>query len=121
MIVPYRIGSGGGLESYARGTLSATGGEDVVVSYTGALKLTGWVDMTAMVEGDAVNVRVQTKLSSGGAWVDYTDEMYMGAQDAPAKFVLPRGAAYGVRVVLDQVDAAGGIFKDFPYDFYTEP
>jgi hypothetical protein len=103
------------LKVIARGTLLADGSEQAVAEYAGAVALvSGYLDLSNMVEGDSVTVRSYVRIREGGEYVLYRSETFYGRPPEPALYLLPRLVGYAFKVTLQQT---AGAFKNFDYLF----
>jgi hypothetical protein len=98
----------------AQGTVKADGTEQVLVEYVGLATVSGYIDLSAMEEGDEVVVRVYTKIKPDGEWKLYDEGRFYGKQTYPALHILPRVTGYAYKVTLQQVS---GAYKSFDYLF----
>ncbi len=99
------------------GVLVADGTEQVLVEAVGLLNLEGYVDLSAMAEGDTVVLKRYVKIQEGGEYKLHASETYTGVQAEPLiRFPFIAGY-YGIKVTLQQTS---GTFKSFPYQFIKE-
>jgi len=101
------------------GTLSpaALGTEyDVVVSEVGVSHyLEGWIDLSAMAAGDAVEIAYYVSLVTPVSYKLYAKETYSDAQAIPALHIVTLPARYGIKVTLKQT---AGTLRSFPYQIF---
>lgn len=78
----------------------------------------GMYDLTNMVGGDTIEVRIRKRTSATGGPINHDFAQYIGAQ--PVNFLLVRIAAipdiYGITVEMRQT---AGIFRSIPCEFIT--
>lgn len=101
----------------AKGTKTADGTEQELVSVAGIGKHEGWVDLTNMQAGDTVVVKEYVMLKSGGTFRVYATTTYNGVQAEPAIHVTRKLSEYGLKVTLQQT---AGVNRDYDYEFLKE-
>ena len=101
----------------AKGTKTADGTEQDLVSVTGRGKYEGWIDLANMQAGDTVVVKEYVRLKSGGSWRLYATATYTDAQTEPAIHPTRKLSEYGWRVTLQQT---AGVNRDYDYEFLKE-
>lgn len=99
------------------GTLLANVLEQVVVEYSGLARLMGYIDLSAMLLGDAVEVKQYMKALTGGVYSLHASEQYNNVQTLPLLHIVPKSSYTAIKVTLRQL---GGAFKSFPYNFVLE-
>ncbi|GAI20447.1 unnamed protein product, partial [marine sediment metagenome] len=65
-------------------------------------------DLSNMVAGDVIDVRVRKVVILGGGWVNHDEFQYIGAQPAghPSKHINPIPDVYGVSIEMRQTAGA---------------
>lgn len=66
------------------------------------------IDLSTMIAGDIINIRVRKRLASGAAWVIVDEVTYTGAQPTGHPSVYIQGLAnfYGVEISMRQTAGA---------------
>jgi hypothetical protein len=105
------------LSEVAKGTKTADGTEQDLVSTSGRGKYEGWIDLANMQAGDTVIIREYIKLKSGGSWRLYTTATYTDVQTEPAIHATRKLSEFGWRVTLQQT---AGVYRDYDYEFFKE-
>ena len=105
------------LKPRVEGTLVADGSEQTLASINSLLKLSGYVDLSKMEEGDEVVIRQYVKVRLDGKLIKYGEETYYGFQAQPAIYITPKVIGHGGVVALQQTK---GTFKTFDYEFIVE-
>jgi hypothetical protein len=103
------------LKIIAKNTILADGTEQTLLEYSGAISLiSGYIDLSNMVEGDEVTITSYVKIKEGGDYVRYRSENFTGKQPEPALYLLPRLVGIASKVTLKQTS---GSYKNFDYLF----
>lgn len=97
------------------GTIIADGTEQTVIEAAGLMKLEGYVDLSAMTEGDTVILRRYVKITADGNYKLHGEETYVGVQAQPLIRFPPLAGCYGIKVTLKQTM---GTYKSFNYQFF---
>jgi hypothetical protein len=103
-------------EPFAKGTLVANGSEQVVVEVSGPARVSGYISLANMEEGDTVIIRQYVKLLDG-EYKRYASEPYTGVQENPIIYITPKELASAIKVTLQQTS---GTYKTFDYLFIKE-
>jgi len=103
------------MKIFAQGTLVANGSEQVLTLFTELGELNGYVDLSQMQAGDSVVIRQYTRIE--GAFSQYAEESYTGAQALPSIFITTKPGDDGIRVTLQQT---AGVLRQFNYKFYCD-
>jgi len=99
----------------SKGVVTADGSEQTLIEYTGRIAaISGYIDLSSMVDGDTVVVRLYVRLVEEGDYVLYHVETFMNKQFEPALYVMPRATGFGYKVTLQQTS---GDYKSFSYLF----
>lgn len=97
------------------GTLIADGTEQTLLEYTGNVAMiSGYIDLSNMRFGDEVSISIYVKLRPDGEYRLYRKEEFIGAQEEPAIYMLPRLSGVGIKVTLQQTS---GTYRGFDYYF----
>lgn len=107
----------GGTTPIKEGDLDADGSEQTLVEYSGLGRVSGYVDLSEMQGGDAVEVREYGVAVVGGAYALHASEQYGGVQVLPLLHISPKPSYLSVKVTLRQY---AGVFRSFPNDFVLE-
>lgn len=102
------------LRKVAEGTILTDGSEQTVFEYTGLGVIQGYIDLQNMADGDEVIIRVYTKIKADGEYKKYASDRFIGVQEEPALYILPRLSVYAFKVTIQQV---AGTPKSFDYVF----
>jgi hypothetical protein len=80
------------------------GTEQVLLEKTdGVIALVdGYVDLSNMAGGDTIVIRQYMKVKTGGAYVKYADETYVGAQAIPLIYISAKPASIAIKVTAEQ-------------------
>ena len=109
----------GVVEVIGKGTITADGSEQIVVEYSGSLsRISGFIDLSNMVDGDSITVRAYVKIKDGGNYVTYKPETYSNSQPEQALYFLPRLSGYGYKITIQQTS---GTYKSYDYLFVKIP
>jgi hypothetical protein len=77
--------------------------------------LDGYVDLSAMAEGDTVVIRQYVSLVTPVSYKKYAEETFSGPQALPLLYITTKTGRYGIKVTLQQT---AGTFKTFPFQFF---
>lgn len=110
-------GRSGGTVPVKEGNLDADGSEQTVVEYAGLGRLSGYIDLSEMQAGDAVEVKEYGVALTGGAYALHASEQYGGAQALPMLHVSPKPSYVAVKVTLRQF---AGVFRSYPNSFTVD-
>jgi hypothetical protein len=103
------------LKIIGQGTITTNGTEQVVIEYTGSISsISGYIDLSNMVDGDSVTINAYVKIKETGDYVLYRPETYSNKQTEPALYVMPRLSGYAFKVTIQQTQ---GSYKNFDYLF----
>lgn len=105
------------LKIVGKGTVTADGSEQKLIEYVGLTTLTGYLDLSNMMDGDTVTVREYVKIKEDKEYVLYHQEVFYGKQPYPALYFLPRVTASSFKITIQQTT---GTFKSFDYIFIKE-
>jgi hypothetical protein len=94
------------------GTTLADGTEQTLDTRSAAGTYLIAVDLSAMVSGDVVTLRVKDKVLSGGSAVTAFEQTYRGAQTEDVVYSEPVPAAHGTVFTLQQT---AGTNRSFPW------
>jgi hypothetical protein len=94
------------------GTLAATGGEDTLATVAVAGNYVLKVDASAMQAGDAITLRIYTRVLSGGTDRVEIRETFIGAQNNPIITSIPIDAPHRIQATLHQI---AGTLRSFPW------
>lgn len=75
------------------------------------------IDLSTMLAGDTIDVRVRKVVISGGGWVNHDQKQYSGAQPTghPSMRIGPIPDIYGVEVAMRQT---AGVLRSIPCEFF---
>jgi len=104
----------GGTTPIKEGNLDADGSEQTLVEYAGLGKVSGYVDLSEMQGGDAIEVREYGVAVVGGAYALHASEQYGGVQALSLLHISPKPSYLSVKVTLRQF---AGVFRSFPNSF----
>lgn len=104
------------LTEISSGTYTTTDAtETQVVDITSAGVYTFEIDTNNMVNGDLIELRIYTKVLSGGTRRVAWTATYQNVQGAPNKYSVPVPAMREFRVTLKNTTWTGGQNRDFPW------
>ena len=91
-------------DSPIESTVVMDGTEQVLVEQTDGVVslLEGYVDMSNMTGGDIIVIRQYMKIKTGGDYVKYAEETYVGAQPTPLVYISAKPANIAVKVTAEQ-------------------
>ena len=107
------------MESLGSGTILLDGSEQTICEQGGGVptQVSGYVDLSNLVAGDIVELKMFIKLKVGGNWVTYHQESYAGPLTPPIVFVSKRPENHGMKVTVTQT---AGVPKSIDYEFFQE-
>jgi hypothetical protein len=103
------------LSLFKEGTLTADGTEQTVAELDALGSLEGWIDLANMASGDAVTIKIYTKMKSGGTYRLYDSGDYSDVQAKPALHTIELPTTYGIKITLQQT---AGTYKTYDYTFF---
>ena len=107
------------MESLSSGTTLLDGSEQTICEQGGGVptQTSGYVDLSNLVAGDIVEVRMYIRLKEGGPWVTYHEESYSGPLTPPIVHIAKRPESHGLKVTTTQT---AGVPKSIDYEFFQE-
>lgn len=107
------------LLGYNVGTVVADGSEQLVVEVALISKITGYIDLSNLEDGDILTVSQYIKLFEEAEYGLYNEEFYIGKQTEPMVYFTPKELVSGmqVKVTLQQTE---GSYKEFAFRFQRE-
>jgi hypothetical protein len=103
-------------EKHAEGVLVADGTEQVILEIAEPTRISGYVSLKAMSDGDVVVIRQYVSVD-GKVYELYAQETFTGVQENPIVYVRPKELASATKVTLQQV---AGTFKTYHFVFVKE-
>jgi len=98
-----------------QGSITTDGSEQTIVEYTGNIsQISGYIDLSNMQDGDTVTIRTYVKIIPDGEYRLYDGETFVGKQESPALYILPRLTGVAYKVTIQQTS---GLYKSFDYLF----
>lgn len=75
------------------------------------------IDLTPMLAGDTIIIRVRKQVVSGGGWVVHDQKTYNNAQPAthPSVHINPMPDVYGIEIAMQQ---SVGVLRTIACEFY---
>jgi hypothetical protein len=91
-------------ETPVEATITMDGTEKVLVEKTDGVValLEGYVDLSNMAGGDTIIIRQYMKIKTGGDYVKYAEETYIGAQAIPLVHISAKPANIAIKVTAEQ-------------------
>lgn len=105
------------LKRRSEGTVKANGSEQTLAKENSLLKLSGYIDLSNIENGDEVVVRQHMKVRPSGEYKQYAEVTYVGVQENPLIYITTKVLGYGGKITLQQT---GGTLKSFDYEFISE-
>jgi len=101
------------------GEVVADGSEQTLVEVTDTapFKISGWISLSNMQDGDQVKITSYVKLCPDCGWEIFDTNTYSDSQDKPAVFHVEVSGKYGVKVTLQQT---AGTYRSYRYLFVVE-
>lgn len=94
------------------GTLAATGAEDTLDTITDPGNYVLKVDANAMQTGDAITIRIYTRVLSGGTDRVEIEETFVGAQSDPILTSIPVESPHQLQATIEQI---AGTNRSYPW------
>lgn len=116
--MPVTVSSSGKLKKLSllkEGNLHADGSEQVLVEYTEAGRVSGYVDLSDMQLGNKIIIRQY--LMVNGSYQKYAEETYENSQNIPIIYITPKETDKGLKVTLQQT---AGFMRGYDYRFILE-
>lgn len=101
--------------SVAKGLLQADGTEQVVGEFESTGRLSGFIDLSQMQEGDSTII--QQYIDIGDGFKRYWQEGYSNYQLNPVLYINPKESASSIRLTLRQVS---GVNRNYRYALIAE-
>ena len=91
--------------------------ENTTSSGTAYLFAGAEIDLSPMLAGDTINIRIRKVLAPGGAWVVHDQHQYADAQPVshPSIHINPIPDVYGVEIAMQQ---PGGVLRNIDTEYY---
>lgn len=89
---------------------SSVGSEHTLYNPTGNKFYTGYVDLTNMVSGDVVEIRVSLIVKTAGSYIQYWMSTYVDAQSNPLVYIPSLPSDIGYKITLKQVAGTSRTF-----------
>lgn len=105
------------LKRRVEGTINANSSEQTLAQVNSLLKLSGYIDLSNMEDGDEVIIKQRMRVKPGGNYKQYAKETYVGVQENPLIYITTKVLGYGGKITLQQT---GGSLKSFDYEFISE-
>jgi hypothetical protein len=76
----------------------------------------GDIDLSTMILGDIINIRVRKQLDNTGVWTQYDQLTFTGAQPVtqPVAHIYATSSLYGVEIAMQQT---AGVLRTIPCEF----
>lgn len=105
-------------ESEAEGSLAMTGPEQTLVQSELGVQhhIEGMVDLSPVIAGDTVVIRIYMSIVTPLSYVKYAEETYTGPLSPSLMFIYTKVAKYGLKVTAQQT---GGAYRTLKYQFFT--
>jgi len=107
------------LQHLGSGTTLADGTEQILLDFAidRPVKVSGWVSLKNMENGDEVVLREYHRLTIDGEPQLFSEKTVRGRQEQPLVLIMPKPSLKGVRITLKQTV---GKYKYFPWEFFME-
>ncbi len=104
-------------EPEIEGSLVMNGTEEELAKSELAVQhqIEGMVDLTPLVSGDTIVVRVYMSIETPVIYAKYAEETYSGPVSPSLLFICTKAAKYGLKITIKQT---AGSYRTFNYQFF---
>jgi len=79
----------------------------------------GYIDLSALADGESVTIREYMIIKSGGSFVKYAEATYSNAQSVPLLHITTKPARYGLKIEIT-MDSAPAADRNFDYQLFKK-